>query len=101
MHDIKAVMHTEHVPVRQVLENRPRFPYLQQRLWHLSLLSWRWAIFPIFQHCVYFGDAPHTWGLSGFGFTIEQILDFSPWFIVRKPSLMSHEHGFRRPGILR
>src|SRR4051812_24439411 len=27
-----------------------------------------------------------TWGLSYFGCSIEQILAFSPWFIVRKPS---------------
>src|ERR1044072_2090824 len=87
MHDIKAVRHTEDVLVRQVPKNRPRFPYLQQRLWRLSLridLSWRWALFPIFQHHVYFGAAPPTWGLSEFGCSIEQILAFSPWVIVRK-----------------
>src|SRR3954468_6723936 len=70
MHDIKAVRHTEDVPVQQVPKNRPHFPYLQQRLWRLSLridLSWRWALFPIFQHHVYFGAAPPTWGLSEFG----------------------------------
>src|ERR1043165_7205754 len=78
-------------------KNIPRFPYLQQRLWRLSLridLSWRWALFPIFQHHLYFGAAPPTWGLLEFGCSIEQILAFSPWVIVRKPSSMSHEHGF-------
>src|SRR3989337_836367 len=99
MHDIKAVRHTVDLPVRQVLENRPRFPYLQQRLWRLSLLSQLWALFPIFQQLVYFLAAPRTRASLGFGFTIEQILAFSPWVIIAKPPSMSHEHGFRRPGI--
>src|SRR4051812_10938305 len=109
MHDIKAVRHTVDLPVRQVPENRPRFPYLQQRLWRLSLLSrlWRllllsrqWAIFPIFQQLVYFLAAPRTRAFSGFGFTIEQILAFPPRVIVAKPPSMSHEHGFEDPGSL-
>src|SRR3954465_256882 len=108
MHDIKAVRHTVDLPVRQVPENRPRFPYLQQRLWRLSLFSrlWRllllsrqWAVFPIFQQLVYFLAAPRTRAFSGFGFTIEQILAFPPRVIVAKPPSMSHEHGFRRPEI--
>ena len=98
----------ELISVRQVPENRPRFPYLQQRLWRLSLLSrlWRllllsrqWAVFPIFQQLVYFLAAPRTRAFSGFGFTIEQILAFPPRVIVAKPPSMSHEHGFQRPGI--
>ena len=44
MHDIKAVRHTVDLPVRQVQENRPRFPYLQQRLWRLSLLPRLWRL---------------------------------------------------------
>src|ERR1041385_3373031 len=91
-HDINAVWHTEDVPVRQVPKNSPRFPYLQQRLWRLSLridLSWRCALFPICQQHVYFSATPPTWGVSGFGCSIEQILAFFPWVIVRKPSSMS------------
>ena len=99
MHDIKAVRHKEDLPVRQVPENRPRFPYLQQRLWRLSLLSRRWALFPIFQQLIDFLAAPLAWRSTAFGCTIEQIFAFSPWVIIGKPPSMSHEHGFRRPGI--
>ena len=44
MHDIKVVRHTVDLPVRKVPENRPRYPYLQQRLWRLSLLSRLWHL---------------------------------------------------------
>src|SRR5664279_400853 len=62
MHDIKAMRPIIDWPVVQVPENRPRFPYPHQRIWCLSLLSRRWALFPIFQQLIDFRAFPLTWG---------------------------------------
>jgi hypothetical protein len=61
MHDIKAMGHAKDLPVWQIPINRPRFPYLQQRLGRLSLLSRRWALWPICQQLIDFVAAPQRW----------------------------------------
>src|SRR3954466_4884817 len=53
MHDVEAMRRAEKLPVWQLLENRPCFPYLHQRLvllLPLSLLSRLRTIFPVFSN---------------------------------------------------
>jgi hypothetical protein len=99
MHGIKAMGRAEDLPVRQIPENRPRFPYLQERLGRLSLLSRRWALWPICQQLLDFFAAPQRWISSELNFPIEQIFASSPWVILAKPPSMPNEHGFQRTGI--
>jgi hypothetical protein len=94
MHDIKAMGCAEDLPVWQILENRPRFPYFQQRLGRLSLLSRRWAFWPICQQLINFVAAPQRWLSSELNFPIEQIFASSPWVIIAKPPSMPNEHSF-------
>src|SRR3954468_3392286 len=51
MHDVEVMRRAEKLPVWQLLENRPCFPYLHQRLalLPLSLLPRIRTIFPVFQ----------------------------------------------------
>jgi hypothetical protein len=70
MHDIKAMGRVEDLPVRLIPENRPRFPYLQQRLGRFSLLSRCRALWPIFQQLIDFVATPQTSGCSKLNFTI-------------------------------
>ena len=60
MHLIKAMRRVVIGPVLQVPENRPRFPYLQQRLRCLFDLSRRRALFLVSQQLVDFSAAPLT-----------------------------------------
>jgi hypothetical protein len=94
MHDIKAMGRVEDLPVWQIPENRPRFTYLQQWLGRLSLLSQRWALWPICQQLIDFVTAPQRWLSSELNFPIEQIFASSPRVILAKPPSMPNEHGF-------
>jgi hypothetical protein len=94
MLDIKAKGHAEDLPVRQIPENRPPFPYLQERLGRLLLLSRCRALWPTCQQLIDFLAAPLTWGISELKFTIEQIFAFSPRVILAKLPSMPKEHGF-------
>ena len=71
VHYIEAMGRVEDLLVLQVVENRPRFPYTQQRIYPRSLLSRRRALLPIFQKLVDFGAAPRARGSFGLVFTIE------------------------------
>ena len=98
MHDVEAMRRAEKLPVWQLPENRPCFPYLHQRLvllLPLSLLSWLRTIFLVFQQLFHFFAAPSLWDSSGLGFAIEQVSTFSPWIILAEPPPVRHEHGFR------
>src|SRR3954466_15884103 len=70
MHLIKTMRCIEFGPVLQVPENRPCFPYLQQRL-RFFHLSRRGVLFPVFQQLINFGAAPLTWRSSMLSLTIE------------------------------
>jgi hypothetical protein len=99
MNDIKAMGHAKDLLVRQIPENRSHFPYLQQRLGRLSLLSRRWALWPICQQLIDFVAAPQRWLSSELNLPIEQIFASSLRVILAKPPSMPNEHGFRRTGI--
>src|SRR4051812_29533854 len=101
MHEGKAMRHAEKLPVWQLLENRPCFPYLQQRLvlLPLSLLSRIRTIFLVFQQFFHFFAAPPHRDSSSLGFSIEQISLFSPWIFLDEPHPVRHENGFHRPWV--
>src|SRR3954463_12056764 len=78
MHDVKAMRRAEKLPVWQLPENRPCFPYLHQRLVLLPflLLSRLRRIFPVFQEFFHFFTAPLLWDSSGLGIAIEPVSPF-------------------------